>query len=191
MPGSGQARTVRVPWAFSAVPGIRRTIVADLVVRGVSAEVIDEAEIVVSELVANALRHAHALPDGTVRVHWKVKNGAVEVEVSDGGGPTEPASRTPVDVGGRRPRPADRAQPRPRVGRAGGPRRPHRVGCPRRAVPAPQHLTVRAAPARVAAPDRVPRARPAPRGVPAGGHRGGTTRVTDHGQGIQAPYGES
>jgi anti-sigma regulatory factor (Ser/Thr protein kinase) len=90
VPGSGQARTVRVPWAFSAVPAIRRTIVADLVVRGVSAEVIDEAEIVVSELVANALRHAHALPDGTVRVHWKEKNGAVEVEVSDGGGPTEP-----------------------------------------------------------------------------------------------------
>ena len=54
MPGSGQARTVRVPWASSAVPGIRRTIVADLVVRGVSAEIIDEAEIVVSELVANA-----------------------------------------------------------------------------------------------------------------------------------------
>ena len=83
VPGSGQARTVRVPWAFSAVPAIRRTIVADLVVRGVSAEVIDEAEIVVSELVANALRHAHALPDGTVRVHWKEKNGAVAfVEVA-------------------------------------------------------------------------------------------------------------
>jgi anti-sigma regulatory factor (Ser/Thr protein kinase) len=90
VPGSGQARTVRVPWASSAVPGIRRTIVADLVVRGVSAEIIDEAEIVVSELVANAIRHARALPDGTVRVHWKVKNDQVEVEVSDGGGPTQP-----------------------------------------------------------------------------------------------------
>jgi serine/threonine-protein kinase RsbW len=90
VPGSGQARTVRLPWNASAVPAIRRTIVADLVVRSVPADVIDEAEIVVSELVANALRHARALPDGTVRVHWKVKNGAVEVEVSDGGGPTEP-----------------------------------------------------------------------------------------------------
>ena len=116
---------------------------ADLVVRGVSAEIIDEAEIVVSELVANAIRHARALPDGTVRVHWKVKNGAVEVEVSDGGGPTDPASRAPLDVGGRRARPADRAQPRPRVGRAGGPRRAHRVGGARRPVPAAQHLTAR------------------------------------------------
>jgi serine/threonine-protein kinase RsbW len=90
VPGSGQARTVRVPWRFAAVPAIRGTVVADLVARGVSAQVIDEAEIVVSELVANAIRHAHSLPDGTVRVHWKVKNDAVEVEVSDGGGPTEP-----------------------------------------------------------------------------------------------------
>ena len=99
VPGSGQARTVRVPWAFSAVPAIRRTIVADLVVPGVSAEVIDEAEIVVSELVANALRHARALPDGTVRVHWKVKNGAVEVEVTDGGGDTAPRPAPRVHVG--------------------------------------------------------------------------------------------
>ena len=90
VPGSGQARTVRVPWAFSAVPAIRRTIVADLVVRGVSAEVIDEAEIVVSELVANSIRHARALADGSVRVHWKVKGSVVEVEVTDGGGPTFP-----------------------------------------------------------------------------------------------------
>ena len=38
-------------------------------------------------------------------------------------------------------RPAHRAQPRPRVGRHRGPRRQHRVGRPRRAVPPPQPLT--------------------------------------------------
>ena len=34
------------------------------------------------ELVANAIRHAKPLSDGAIRIHWKVKNNVVEVEVS-------------------------------------------------------------------------------------------------------------
>jgi len=64
--------------------------VRDLRSRQLDTTVIDEAEIVISELVTNAVRHARALPDGSVRVHWKVKDGAVEVEVTDGGGSTAP-----------------------------------------------------------------------------------------------------
>ena len=64
-----------------------RELVEDLVAREVSPPVIDESEIVVSELVANAIRHARPLADGAIRVHWKVKNNVVEVEVSDGGAP--------------------------------------------------------------------------------------------------------
>ena len=86
----GEKRTVRIQWAPSAAPRIRKELVEDLLAREVSPQVIDEAEIVVSELVANAIRHAKPLSDGAIRVHWKVKNNVVEVEVSDGGGPTEP-----------------------------------------------------------------------------------------------------
>jgi two-component sensor histidine kinase len=50
----------------------------------------------VSELVANAIRHARPLADGAIRVHWKVKNNVVEVEVSDGGGPTTPRPAPPT-----------------------------------------------------------------------------------------------
>ncbi|HET8601965.1 MAG TPA: ATP-binding protein [Segeticoccus sp.] len=89
-PGEGRVRTVRLPAERASVPLARRTIVEDLQARGIDPQIVDEAEIVVSELVANALRHARPLSDGTVRVHWKVKDGLVEVEVTDGGGTTTP-----------------------------------------------------------------------------------------------------
>ncbi len=89
-PPATDRRTLRVPWAPSAAPKVRRAIVDDLTQRGVTPDVVGESEIVVSELVANAIRHARPLADGTIRVHWKVKNNVVEVEVTDGGGNTTP-----------------------------------------------------------------------------------------------------
>lgn len=101
--GGSDKRTVRIPWAPSAASRIRRVLVEDLTDRGVQGEVVSEAEIVVSELVANAVRHAKPLADGAIRVHWKVKNNVVEVEVSDGGGPTvpRPSPRTTWGPSGR------------------------------------------------------------------------------------------
>ncbi len=74
--GSPQSekRTVRIPWTPAAAPRIRRTLVEDLASRKVPGEVVEAAEIVVSELVANAIRHAKPLADGAIRVHWEVKN---------------------------------------------------------------------------------------------------------------------
>lgn len=83
-------RTIRMAWGPDAAPAVRRELVADLARRDVCANVVDEAEIVASELVANAIRHARPLADGTIRVHWKVKAGVVEVEVSDGGSDSVP-----------------------------------------------------------------------------------------------------
>lgn len=83
-------RSIRLAHTLVSVREARATLVADLRERGVRNQVVDEAESVVAELVANAVRHARPLPDGCVRVRWKVKAGAVEVEVRDGGGETEP-----------------------------------------------------------------------------------------------------
>ena len=90
------SRTVRVPWRATSVALVRKALVDDLEARDVSAAVIDEAEIVVSELVSNSIRHARPLADGNLRVHWKVKAGVVEVEVTDGGSDStpRPAPRT-------------------------------------------------------------------------------------------------
>ncbi|HOF62941.1 MAG TPA: ATP-binding protein [Dermatophilaceae bacterium] len=83
-------RTQRFRWALESAPIVRRTVVDDLRQLSVSPAVIDETEIVLAELVSNALRHARPLPDGGLRVRWKAKAGVVEVEVTDGGGPTVP-----------------------------------------------------------------------------------------------------
>lgn len=94
--GEGRVRTIRVPWDLASVPDCRRALVEDLRARKVRPAVVEEAEMVVSELLANAIRHARPLPDGSVRVHWKVKGDQVEVEVTDSGGPTVPQPLPPA-----------------------------------------------------------------------------------------------
>lgn len=96
IPGQGLVRTARIPWALEAGAEARRVVVLDLSARGLGEAIIDEVELVLSELVANSLRHASPLGDGTLRVHWKAKNDVVEIEVSDGGGQTTPAVRRPA-----------------------------------------------------------------------------------------------
>ena len=85
-----QVEMIRVPATPDSVPMVRRTIVDDLTERGILEETIDEAEIVVSELFTNALRHGSPLGDGTIRVRWKVRFEVVEIEVTDGGSDTVP-----------------------------------------------------------------------------------------------------
>ena len=84
------AQTLRVPWRMSSAVDVRRAVVCELRRLQVDATVVEEAELVLSELVANAVRHAKPLADGTIRVNWTVRAGVVEVEVTDGGGPTVP-----------------------------------------------------------------------------------------------------
>ena len=97
------AQTLRVPWELSSGRTARGALVSSLRDLEVDPTVVDEAEIVVSELVGNAVRHARPLPDGKIRVSWTVRAGVVEVEVTDGGGPTipRPAPRSPLAVSGR------------------------------------------------------------------------------------------
>ena len=96
-------QTLRVPWTMSSAVDARRALVSELRALGVDAVVVDESEIVISELVANAVRHAKPLPDGTIGVNWSVRAGVVEIEVTDGGGPTtpHPAPRSVWSAGGR------------------------------------------------------------------------------------------
>ena len=88
--GRDAARTLRVPWRATSVAQVRKALVDDLQARGIPSQVVDESEIVVSELLSNAIRHARPLADGNLRVHWKVKGGVVEVEVTDGGSDSSP-----------------------------------------------------------------------------------------------------
>ena len=56
----------------------------------------DDARLVVSELVGNAIRHARPLADGTMHVAWGAGPTGLDIAVSDGGALTTPEK---VDAG--------------------------------------------------------------------------------------------
>ena len=56
----------------------------------------DDARLVVSELVANAIRHARPLADGTMKVTWAAGPTGLDIAVTDGGALTTPER---VDAG--------------------------------------------------------------------------------------------
>jgi two-component sensor histidine kinase len=67
----------------------------------VTESVIDDAVLILSELLSNACRHGRPLGsalagDGNVRAAWCFDpSGRLTLEVTDGGGPTRPAPATP------------------------------------------------------------------------------------------------
>lgn len=103
---SGEVRVssvVLLPYAPSSVAIARQRLSSDLQTSGVFEAAIDDAVLVVSELLSNALRHAHPLPSGMVRVAWLWSDEHIEVAVSDGGAATEPRAGRPTlsSLGGR------------------------------------------------------------------------------------------
>jgi anti-sigma regulatory factor (Ser/Thr protein kinase) len=82
--------TLRAPHEPASVGKVRREVVNDLQTRDLPEQLVDEAEMVASELLTNAVRHARPLSDGTIRVRWKIRGDVVEVEVTDGGGESNP-----------------------------------------------------------------------------------------------------
>ncbi|HZJ04386.1 MAG TPA: ATP-binding protein [Nocardioidaceae bacterium] len=79
-----------VPFSASSVPVARRQLKDWMADHGSSAEHIEDARLIVSELVANAIRHAQPLPDGNLVVSWSAQGRELDVSVTDGGGPTRP-----------------------------------------------------------------------------------------------------
>ncbi|MEV5987342.1 ATP-binding protein [Streptomyces sp. NPDC052051] len=90
-----------VPHGPAGVGEARHRMRAHLRTGGVSESVIDDAVLILSELLSNACRHGRPLGDrpagdGDVRAAWRVDtSGRLTVEVTDGGGPTRPVPATP------------------------------------------------------------------------------------------------
>jgi serine/threonine-protein kinase RsbW len=77
--------TVRLPFAPST-PGIARTRLAGfLTIHRASNAVIDDALIVISEMIANAVCHGEPGQDGTIEISWSIKDSLLELSVLDGG----------------------------------------------------------------------------------------------------------
>ncbi|MET8143006.1 ATP-binding protein [Sphaerisporangium sp. NPDC005288] len=92
-----------LPYAPTSVAVARQRLSADLEACGVFATAIEDAVLVVSELLSNALRHAHPLPSGQIMATWEWAEDHLEVTVSDGGAATEPRAGRPAlsSLGGR------------------------------------------------------------------------------------------
>lgn len=82
--------TLHVPFAASSVAVVRQKLKSWLVDSGVRREVVDDARVVISELVGNSVRHAQPLTDGDIVVSWAVDERGLQISVTDGGSGTRP-----------------------------------------------------------------------------------------------------
>ena len=81
---------MRVPFQAPSASMVRSRLRSWLAEAGVDGDAVDDARIVISELVGNSVRHAHPLPGNDLIVTWCLDAGALVISVSDGGSVTSP-----------------------------------------------------------------------------------------------------
>lgn len=88
MPADPDAVSLRVPFQAPSASLVRKELRSWLEEKGFQGETIDDARVVVSELVGNSVRHAAPLPVNDISVNWTLDNGDLVISVSDGGSPS-------------------------------------------------------------------------------------------------------
>jgi serine/threonine-protein kinase RsbW len=94
---------MRLDFHGSSVRAARERLRRDLESRCPNSQM-EDARVVVSELVANSLRYARPLPDHTIAVGWTMDDDVLRLTVTDGGSPASvPAPRRAggMSTGGR------------------------------------------------------------------------------------------
>lgn len=94
---------VTVEHTPSSAAAARRELGSDLTDRGLPAELIQDATLVVSELIGNAVRYGRPLPGNLLRVAWAIEADCLVLKVTDGSSSLAPRFREagPSDVRGR------------------------------------------------------------------------------------------
>jgi len=83
-----------LPHSSVSVRQARAQLATALYERDVLGSLVDDAVLILSEFVTNALRHARALNSGMIRVSWELSGeGLLRIEVTDGGGTTRPSTK--------------------------------------------------------------------------------------------------
>ena len=82
--------TMRLPFTASSVSVARHRLKAFMKEVGGSGEAVEDARVVISELVANSVRHAQPLSDGQILVSWTLEDRGLQLSVTDGGSGTRP-----------------------------------------------------------------------------------------------------
>jgi anti-sigma regulatory factor (Ser/Thr protein kinase) len=81
---------VTVPHERTGVRLARQAFAVELDAAGVRPADRDDAMLVLSELVSNAVKHAAPLPSGDIRVRWEVLDEVLHIEITDGGAGARP-----------------------------------------------------------------------------------------------------
>jgi anti-sigma regulatory factor (Ser/Thr protein kinase) len=81
---------MRLPFTPSSVSVARLTLKSWMSENGTHDEAVEDARVVISELVANSVRHARPLSDGQIHVSWTLEPRGLELTVTDGGSATRP-----------------------------------------------------------------------------------------------------
>jgi anti-sigma regulatory factor (Ser/Thr protein kinase) len=87
-----------VPFSPTSVRTARTNITVALRRHGVPQHVVDDARIVVSELLGNALRHARPIPNAGLVMSLEVCGDSIRIAVSDGGSATLPTLLHPPEL---------------------------------------------------------------------------------------------
>jgi anti-sigma regulatory factor (Ser/Thr protein kinase) len=87
---------LELPFSAESAAVARQELVEWMRSLGARDEHRDDARLVVSELVGNAIRHARPLADGTMQVAWAAGPRSLDIAVTDGGARTTPER---VDAG--------------------------------------------------------------------------------------------
>jgi anti-sigma regulatory factor (Ser/Thr protein kinase) len=100
---NGPMCSVTVPHERSSVRAARHALAAELAANGIGTPMRDDAVLVLSELVSNAIKHAAPLPSGHISVCWYIRQDRLHLEITDGGGQTRPQAAVAAvsSLGGR------------------------------------------------------------------------------------------
>ncbi len=101
-PTEDGTQSVRLRFHPTAAGAARLHVTQFLRSRDLPVEVIDDARLVVSELVANAVQHGRPSPDGFLNLGWELNPRRFVLSVEDGGDqPILPREAEPDAVDGR------------------------------------------------------------------------------------------
>ncbi len=78
--------SLRVPFTAPSAARVRSELRDWMVAQGITRDVVEDARVVISELVGNSVRHAHPLPNSDIVVRWWIEGRELVLQVSDGGG---------------------------------------------------------------------------------------------------------
>jgi serine/threonine-protein kinase RsbW len=97
------SNVIRVRHEAAAVSGARRQVRGELSGEHLPELLLDDVEVVLSELMGNAVRHARPIAGGVLLVGWRISDDELTIRVTDGGSirRIEPRESSPMADSGR------------------------------------------------------------------------------------------